>query len=69
MSTLQPLVLEAPEETEVSTSPASIVSLTLGHVLTGIGNDQSPPVRLEDMHVIRHAFKPSDPLALRGPQD
>ena len=69
MPTLQPLTRVAPAETVVSFGPASPVSLTLGHVLTGIGSEHEPTVRLEDMHVIRHAFKPSDPLALRGPQD
>lgn len=69
MSTLLPLVLEAPAEAVVSASLASLASLTLGHVLTGIGTDHSPEVRLDDIHVIRHAFKPSDPQALRGPED
>lgn len=69
MSTLQPLVLEAPAEPVLSASSVSRVSLTLGHVLTGIGTEHSPQVGLDDIHVIRHAFKPGDPQALRGPED
>lgn len=69
MSALQSLTLDTTAQTAVSARPASRVSLTLGHVLAGMGTDHEPPVRLEDMHVIRHAFKPSDPSALRGPQD
>ncbi|WP_157372298.1 hypothetical protein [Arthrobacter sp. Soil736] len=49
--------------------PASRASLTLGHVLTGMGADYDPSVRLEDVHVIRHAFKPGDPGALHWPED
>lgn len=44
-------------------------SLTLGHVLTGMGADCDPAVRLEDVLLIRHAFRPGDPSALRGPED
>ncbi|MCV9996536.1 GIY-YIG nuclease family protein [Paeniglutamicibacter sp. ZC-3] len=69
MPILQPSTLDAPAETVVSSGQASPASLTLAHVLTGIGTSQSPEARLDDIHVIRHAFKPSDPLALRGPQD
>lgn len=43
--------------------------LTLGHVLTSIGAQHDPLIRLEDVHVIRHAFKPADSEALRGPED
>lgn len=39
------------------------------HVLTGMGADHDPTVRPEDIHVIRHTFKPGDPGALRGPED
>ena len=45
------------------------MGLTLNHVLAGMGADRNPPVRLEDIHLIRHAFKPTDPNALRGPED
>ncbi|MFI8412115.1 GIY-YIG nuclease family protein [Paeniglutamicibacter gangotriensis] len=69
MSAHQPLVLEAPAATVVSASLASLTSLTLGHVLTGMGSDHEPEVRLDEIHVIRHAFKPSDPHSLRGPED
>lgn len=48
---------------------ASDASLTLGHLLIGMGADHEPVVRREDVHVIRHTFKPKDPDALRGPED
>lgn len=41
----------------------------LGHVLTGMGTDSDPTVRLEDIHIVRHSFRPGDPDALRGPED
>lgn len=43
--------------------------LTLGHVLTAVGSEASPPIRLEDIHVIRHRLKADDPNGLRGPED
>lgn len=43
--------------------------LTLGHVLTGIGEEQVPPIRLEDIRLIRHSFKTGDLNALQGPED
>lgn len=43
--------------------------LTLGHVLTGIGAEHVPPIRLEDIHLIRHSFNPGDPDALHSPED
>lgn len=43
--------------------------LTLGNILTGIGDQHDPPIQLEQVHVLRHAFKPDDPEALRGPED
>lgn len=43
--------------------------LTLGHVLASVGADHDPPILLEDIRVIRHAFKPSDHLGLSGPED
>lgn len=49
--------------------PASRASLTLGHVLIGMGADCDPAVRLEDVLLIRHAFRPGDPTALRGSED
>ncbi|EGD41861.1 hypothetical protein NBCG_03836 [Nocardioidaceae bacterium Broad-1] len=42
---------------------------TLGHVLESVGADHEPRIRLEDIRIIRHAFKPSDHAALRGPED
>lgn len=41
----------------------------LGHVLTGMGAGYDPVVRLEDIHVVRHTFRPGDAYALRGPED
>lgn len=69
MSDLQPFALCGPAETAVSATAASRATLTLGHVLTGMGADYDPTVRPEHVHVIRHAFKPGDPGALRGPED
>jgi hypothetical protein len=43
--------------------------LTLGHVLTGIGAEQVPPISLEDIHVIRHSYRTSDDGGLQGPED
>lgn len=43
--------------------------LTLGHVLTGMGAEQNPPIGLDDIHLIRHSFRPSAHDALRGPED
>jgi hypothetical protein len=54
------------DSVEVAQQPSF---LTLGHVLAAIGADHHPPIRMEDIHVIRHAFKPDDPEGLRGPED
>lgn len=43
--------------------------LRLGHVVEGIGKDHDPPIRPEDVLVIRHVFKPSERTGLRGPED
>ena len=43
--------------------------LTLGHVIEGIGAEQSPPIHLEDVHLIRHSFKTGDLGGLQGPED
>lgn len=48
---------------------ASRASLTLGHVLTGIGADGDPAFELKDILIIRHTFNSSDPGSLRGPED
>lgn len=69
MSDLQSPALFIPAETIVSEERRSRASLTLGHVLSGIGADYDPAVQLADIQVIRHTFKPSDPDALRGPED
>ncbi|MGY2747900.1 GIY-YIG nuclease family protein [Arthrobacter sp. UYCu723] len=69
MPDLKSLALSVPSSTVASEEPAFRASLTLGHVLSGIGADYDPAIRLEDVHVIRHTFKPSDPNALRGPED
>ncbi|GER23601.1 hypothetical protein NCCP1664_20960 [Zafaria cholistanensis] len=69
MSDLQSLVLDVPAETAAPVTPASPASLTLGHVLAGMGADHDPAIGLEDILVIRHAFRPGDAHALRGPED
>lgn len=61
--------VQHPEPPVPAAEPAAGAFLTLGHVLAGIGADHDPPIRLEDVHVIRHAFKPKDAEALRGPED
>jgi hypothetical protein len=43
--------------------------LTLGHVVTGIGADQDPPIGLEDVRLIRHSYKTGDDGGLQGPED
>ncbi|GAA3268891.1 GIY-YIG nuclease family protein [Paenarthrobacter aurescens] len=45
------------------------MSVTLAHVLAGVGAELAPPVSLDDIHVIRHSFRPNDEAALRGPED
>lgn len=62
------------EPGEAGATPAALEPvpggfLTLGHVLTGIGADHDPPIRLEDVHVIRHSFKPGGHDGLQGPED
>lgn len=69
MPELQTLAPNVSGETAVSAMPSPQATLTLGHVLAGMGADYDPVARLEDIHVIRHTFKPSDPDALRGPED
>ncbi|MFH7322999.1 GIY-YIG nuclease family protein [Aeromicrobium sp. JJY06] len=44
-------------------------SLKLGHVLSSIGAEHDPPIDLEDIHVIRHSFKPGGHDGLQGPED
>lgn len=69
MLSAQPLALNDSVQTAVSASPASSASLTLGHILSGMGADHEPGIRLEGIHVIRHALKPGSPGALQGPED
>lgn len=54
-----------------STGAESTEFLTLGHVLAGIGADRVPPIRLEDIHIVRHSFKPGvyDAAHVFGPED
>ena len=66
---LETLALDLQPESAVSASPPNGVPLTLGHVLIGMGADHLPAIRLEDVLLIRHAFRPGDPEALRGPED
>lgn len=44
-------------------------SLTLAHVLAGVGAEHDPPIQLEQIHVIRHSFRANDESALRGFED
>ncbi len=69
MSDLESLAMEPSVETVAATAPAVGASLTLGHVLSGMGADREPAVRSEDVLLIRHAFRPDDATALRGPED
>ncbi|GAA3539574.1 hypothetical protein AFL01nite_26070 [Aeromicrobium flavum] len=57
----------APSETQQESSSVDV--LALGHVLTGIGAENDPPIRLEDIHVIRHSFNPGNHEGLQGPED
>lgn len=43
--------------------------LTLGHVLAAIGAEYDPPIGLNDIRVIRHAFNTGEALGLRVPED
>lgn len=43
--------------------------LTLGYVLARRGADHRPPIRLEEMLLIRHVFRPGIPDELQGPED
>ncbi|MCX2934661.1 GIY-YIG nuclease family protein [Mycobacterium sp. CVI_P3] len=43
--------------------------LTLGHILAGIGAEQSPPIGLEDIHLVRHSFNTGDDEGLQGRED
>lgn len=43
--------------------------LTLGHVLSSIGAEHDPPIKLDDIHVIRHSFNTGEEAGLRGWED
>ncbi|MFI7582160.1 GIY-YIG nuclease family protein [Kocuria sp. M1N1S27] len=58
-----------PVDAQTTAPAAGGVSLTLVHVLSGIGRSYDPPIRLEDIHIIRHSFRPGDPEGLQGPED
>lgn len=66
MSNLPSPALSVPAERAAPASPAPPASITLDHVLTGMGADHNPAIRPEDVHVIRHVFRPD---GLRGPED
>ncbi|NYD59285.1 hypothetical protein BKA08_003523 [Nocardioides marinisabuli] len=53
----------------VETARSAALPLTLGHVLAAVGADHAPPIGLDDILVIRHAFKPSGHVGLQGPED
>lgn len=65
----QALTLDLAQPPAEVVAPAAIMTLTLSHVLAGVGADRNPPVRLDDIHIIRHTFRPNDESALRGPED
>jgi len=44
-------------------------NLTLGHVLTAIGEQHDPPISLNDIRLIRHSFNTGDEGGLQGPGD
>ncbi len=44
-------------------------ALRLGHILMGVGAEHDPPIRLEEVRLIRHSFKPGDHVGLQGPED
>lgn len=54
---------------DAAADPQHETFLTLGHVLSGIGAEQIPPIHLEDIHLIRHSFKTGDHNGLQGPED
>ncbi|MFB9715496.1 hypothetical protein [Arthrobacter methylotrophus] len=64
MADLQSVVLDVPEGTALATS----APLTLGHVLASMGADRVEPIQLKDILVVRHAFKPGDPVHLHAPE-
>lgn len=43
--------------------------LTIGHVLKAVGGDQDPPIRLEDIRLIRHTFEHNGPDGLQRAED
>lgn len=53
----------------LSTPRSAALPLALGHVLSAVGADHDPPIGLDDILVIRHAFKPSSHVGLQGPED
>lgn len=50
-------------------STGATAFLTLGHVLEAIGAEHDPPIGLDDIRVIRHAFNTGQESGLRGPED
>ncbi len=70
---LEPDVDEAgaadPADGALDAARRSALPLTLGHVLSAVGADHDPPIGLDDILVIRHAFKPSGHVGLQGPED
>jgi len=43
--------------------------LTLGHVLTAIGEEHNPPIALDNIRLIRHSFNTGEEAGLRGRED
>lgn len=63
-----PGLIAASAEVEIAGSGPG-EGLRLGHVVAGVGADHDPPIRLEDVHLIRHSFKPGGHDGLQGPED
>src|SRR6478609_6630591 len=62
-----PRVVAGPSSITGALEP--IPGLTLGHVLSSVGAEHEPPIGLEKVIVIRHAFKPGEHGHLQGPED
>lgn len=48
---------------------SAMAPLTLGSVLTGAAREYGPSIGLEDIHVLRHAFRPGGHEEMQTPED
>lgn len=69
VSELSTTAVDLSPEASVPASPPAGRSLTLGHLLTGMGGEHDPVIGLENVLLIRHAFRPGDHGSLQGPED